>query len=75
MGRINVFLLPLFFCVALPFEAGAQGTITTIAGGPTISGQRVTTLDWTKPKRRNAVRPICGMRSPIARGSPPRGRS
>jgi len=36
---MGVFLLTLFLCAAAAFEAGAQGTITTIAGGPTISGR------------------------------------
>jgi hypothetical protein len=42
---------------------------------PTISGQRLTTLDWTNPNLRNAVRPISGISSPTARAGPPRGRS
>ena len=53
----------------------ASGAQTRACRGPTISGQRVTTLDWTKPKRRKAVRPISGIRSEIARACPPRGRS
>ncbi len=39
MRRMGVSLLTLFLCAAAAFEAGAQGTITTIAGGPTLSGR------------------------------------
>ena len=41
---------------------------------PTISGQRLTTELWTKPNRRKALRPICGIKSLIGLASPPRGR-
>ena len=53
----------------------ASGMQTWAWRAPTISGQRVTTLDWTKPKRRNAARPICGTSSATGLAGPPRGRS
>jgi hypothetical protein len=53
-------------------DSGAQ---TRAWRAPTISGQRVTTLDCTKPKRRKAVRPTSGISSAIGRAAPPRPRS
>src|SRR5690606_22011022 len=42
---------------------------------PTLSGHWLTTLACTKPKRRNAARPICGTNSAAGFADPPRARS
>ena len=52
----------------------ASGAQTLACVGPTISGQRVTMELCTKPNRRKAVRPICGISSPIGFAVPPRRR-
>ncbi len=51
-----------------------SGVETRAWVGPTIAGQRLTTELWTKPNRRKALRPICGIKSLIGLARPPRGR-
>ena len=57
--------MPPCFCpTGKRIDSGAEARASF---SPTISGQRLTIADWTKPKRRNAAPPIAGSSSATAR--------